>query len=263
MKDRGAKTALGVKQGLRYLLVCLMSSFLLTGCFADMEWKWAYDDGVKALKYNDLSKAQEKFTKAVLISEKFGPADPRFINSMRYLADTYITQDQFAEAEPFYLKVLQYEQSKGGKDSLPLAMTYYRLGQIYVQTKEISSAKEALDQAQVILHNLGADDSLDWARVMACKGSLYLQSNRISQAQKYCEKALAIYEQDPSTPTTDKGKVLSDLGNVYRAQDESDKVAEVKQKLTMLSLEKARNVIQTMSPLTSAGHVKTGNNDEP
>ena len=95
-----------VKLGLLLLLLSPLTSFAQIHQDpphqASSEWEAHLAPGVKLFEQARFAEAEDFFKRARREAEKFGPQDIRLASVLGYLGAVYVSQGQYAQAEPLY-----------------------------------------------------------------------------------------------------------------------------------------------------------------
>lgn len=108
-------------KGLRGFGVMLAVSFLLSGCMEPDGFEVALTAGDQAYKDKQYESAQRGYERAIDFAEREyaqGKGEANLIQGLHALADCYSAQNQFAKAEPLYLRAAQLQESKVGTDMM-------------------------------------------------------------------------------------------------------------------------------------------------
>jgi tetratricopeptide (TPR) repeat protein len=148
------------------------------------------------------------YRQALAIRETlYGVDSPELISTIDGLANTYSKEQQFAAAEPLYLRLVALWESVGGKDHPMVAVVLDKLVVFYAKKGEVEKAREALARSVAIRSGFLA------------VGLSHQAADEISQEHQEQAKALyhrALVALGPSTPANEDlieqiKKALADL----------------------------------------------------
>jgi len=141
------------------------------------------------------------------------------------LADLYLQQARFTEAEPLLLRAIEIDKEINGADTLEEANHLAKLGFVLVRTKRFGEAEQALRRSLAITEDrLGAEHPFT-ARSTNGLAYFFYSQKQYDEASSLMRRALHIYQatygpEHPNTLTAEQnlGAVLIRLGKFEQAE---------------------------------------------
>lgn len=159
----------------------------MTSCMQETAWENNMTAGDLQFKQRHYGEAAKDFSQARQEAEKFAPEDDRRARTLERLADTYVKERRYTEAESLYKQVLAAQEKTAGPTGAGVAESLNRLGKMYY---------------------------LQFEDYCLSKDFAYEETRKLSES--LLKRALAIREKafGPDHPAV--AESLSDLADVYR-----------------------------------------------
>lgn len=177
--------------GAMLLLVLIVSP----SCAHERLWESYRESGEKEYQEGRFAEAEKMFLAALHEAEKFGPEDPRLARTLNNLAFLYVTQDQYAEAEPLLKRALAIRQQALGTEPAEVATSLNNLAALYGAQGEFEKAEPLYQQAIRILETAQGPDRLDLATAMSNLALLYEAREDYGKADVLYQEALTVMEK--------------------------------------------------------------------
>lgn len=149
-----------------------------------------------------------------------GESDKETIASLERLADFYLMQSRFAEAQPLYKKAIKLRQSKGVADDPLIIKDLEQLGLLFQKQGRSSDAAIYFKQAVVMSERLLGPDDLAVADALMALGKFFVDDDQAAQAVPLLQRALAIRSKKLPDSDAKIARTLEVLGNAYMAIDD-------------------------------------------
>lgn len=175
-----------------------------------------------AFNQGRVEEAEEGLTHALESSEALGPLN--VYTSLSYLADLYLSQQDYSAAEPLYRRALDLAQGALGAGHPGLTPTLNSLALIYKEQGNFARANEMLEQAQQIFVDAFGPNDPSVAMGLRNIARLRRVEGNPERAESLYQVALSILEQalgpdDPSIAETldELAGLLEERGRVNDA----------------------------------------------
>ena len=116
----------------KLLILMFVCSAMTNAAFAKTsQWDEYINTGMTAYKEESYSKAEQSFSTALKLAEKFGPQDKRLTKSLDKLASFYREQGIPAKAEPLYKRLLMMKVKALGPSHPDVASAVNNLAEAF------------------------------------------------------------------------------------------------------------------------------------
>jgi tetratricopeptide (TPR) repeat protein len=166
-------------------------------CSQEAGWESAMAAGQRAAARGDYAAAQRHFTAAVSKGEQFGFADLRVAQALTLLAQAYVAQQKFVEAEPAYLRALTIFQSVRGEEHPDVAAVLNNLGVLHKKHGQYTVAEPYFTRALAIKEKLLGADHPDVGLSLRNLALLYAAQERYDVAEPLFRRGVTIQEKSP------------------------------------------------------------------
>ena len=178
---------------------------------------------------------KERYVEASLIGESSlwladrvfgGQPDSQTERSMELLAESYINQKHYANAQRVYEQLLLKRSQESGPEHPTVAKILWRLGDIQAMQGSAQAAALMYENALTIEKKTLSKTDILLTEHMLYLGNFYASVGKPEDAEKYYLHALSVRssvfgEQDPSV-----ANAMLVLAEFYRSQDEMDKAEQ-------------------------------------
>jgi len=191
-------------RGLRSLGVMLAISFSLAGCLQPDGFDVALTASDQAFKDKQYDAAEKGYVRAVEFAEQTyhkGEGESNLIQGLKSLAECYVAQQKYSEAEPQYLRASQLLESKVGKDMM--------------QTGKLSP------------------DFENWVSILMSLADTYRAEGKFSDAEKAYKRVLALEDKLTNANKAIKAKAQSELAECYAKQGKHKEAKALRAKLNV------------------------------
>jgi|GEM_PF-3717257 len=211
----------------------------VSGCSLMPNIDSSIDSGNKALSDGQLDRAEQSFQQAIGEAEKTGKKDKVAIAKVG-LADTYVEQDIYDDAETLYEDALELE---GGKPTTITPRIYHGLGKLNLKRQTYALAEKYLTKSLKMQKELDEPSDLETAKILNHLAELYqLKGNKDLAKQNY-EEALSTLEGSEPKDYKLQTKVMEELAHIAADNQDMDAAQDYKKRLTELQLNHAKNVM--------------------
>ncbi len=135
------------KTGWLLLGILCLASFAVAD---DTAWAKYSEAGGKAYRSGQYAEAEKLLLVALKEAEKFGELDGRLIYSLNDLAELYRAQGKYAEAEPFFRRVLAILEKALGPEHPDVATTLENYAVLLRKTNRDAEAAKMEARAKTI-----------------------------------------------------------------------------------------------------------------
>ena|GEM_PF-6450970 len=215
--------------------LCLLISVCLPSRADNVEWEQMNEQGLKAMKENNLEDAESIFKKAEEKLAESGHQESDLATVKHHLGELYEKQGNFKDAETYYKEAIELRKESLGEDNLLTARSMVNLGRMYEKERKFDDAAEQFNTAGVIIDkSMGAQ----YPGVRAPADLVNWISDGVEKDQKV--PTHATFEADnlqkkhgDSHPGA--AEKLNDLGEFYRAHGNFDQAEELYKRATDLN----------------------------
>jgi len=189
--------------------------------------------GQKAASRGEYAAAERNFSGAIAKGERFGRNDLRVAQAVSQLAQVYVAQGKFVDAEPLYLRALHIYEESRGNEHLDVAATVNNLGVLHKMHGQYAAAEPYLVRALAIKEKLLGTEDPEVALSLHNLASLYVAQERYEQAEPLFRRAIAIRERGAHGPELAKSLeqyagVLRRVGRAVEAEAIEARAKEVR-----------------------------------
>lgn len=147
-----------------------------------MSWKKCSEAGKQAVKKGDYLLARKYFLDAVARSEKLGPKDSRFIETLNNLAGVYLKVGDLSHAELILKRLLITDEKGRATEDLALAVNFDVLAKAYQAQGNLVESASALKRVLDIRAKKLGSSHPDVIAVNNELGKLYMEQGRYDEA---------------------------------------------------------------------------------
>jgi len=219
---------------------------LTSGCGLIPSYENSMSSGQRLLGNNEFDKAEESFEKALAEAEKSGKDKEKIAAAKAGLAGVYVAQENYDDAENLYSEALGIEEDLGDAKNATTEKIYHGLGTINLERNASAKAEKYFTKAVEIQEALPDADEGETASLLSGLGRVYLTRNQKAKAQANLEQALDILDGMKQKNYKEEQNVLEALANIASDDDDMDKAAEYKKRITDLQLSHAKNVMSIL-----------------
>jgi tetratricopeptide (TPR) repeat protein len=154
--------------------------------------------------------------RALAVAERqFAPDDPQLIMWIERLANLYVFQGQYDQAEPLFKRALAVtEKVRGGSSSAAAELSrLYRFQNRYAESEQLLRAALESREKTFGSEDVGLCSWLNWLAV------LYEIQYRFGDAEPFRKRCLSIREKAMGGDDPSVGQSLHELAKLYRMQD--------------------------------------------
>lgn len=196
-------------------------------CAEDTQWEQMNEQGLKAIKDNNLEEAETIFKQAEEKLTNSGHQDADLATVKHHMAEIYEKQGKYQDAENYYKEALQLRQENLGDDSLLTARTMVNLGRMYEKELKMNEAADTFNKAGVIIDkSLGGQypgigqpaDLVKW---------LDNQAEKEDKVPSHATKQADRLEKQHGANHPEASDKLNNLGDFYRAHGKFDQAEEL------------------------------------
>ena len=156
-------------------------------------------------RYNE---AEKEYVNASIEAEKLGPRNPTMIALLDEFANFYVSQGNWARAEPLFRRELDLRKSLSGEQCPEVAQCKKQFAEMYISEGRFYDAESLLQEALqywegVVDQNVNnprantTKDRLVMADCLDDLAKIYRQTNRYDQAKQIEQRSMTI-RQNPS-----------------------------------------------------------------
>jgi len=201
-----------------------------------------------------LERAMAECQQALALAERHHGREHLLVGrALRSLADVYVKQGKYAQAEPLYLRSISiYEKNAPDGNVLPSVLN--QLGLLYNEQRRDKEALAAYERA-LILHE--AVDGPDHSRTVTVRHNIALMhahSGRHDEAIRLLKLVLAARERTHGTDHIEVADALATLGYVYgEAGDEKSAEPYLRRALAMRESQLGKHHPSVATSVTNLG----------
>src|SRR4029450_13142813 len=166
----------------------------------------------------------------------YGADDAHTAKAKKGLAISVARQARYAEAEPLFQQLLEYEQAVGDQRELGSVLVNY--GNLKRLEGDYGAAQSLLQRAVALLERTGEPASLSLSKALGNLGLVYRQQGRERDAITAFERSLSILmkSQGPSSSMVANAKkqlshLYRDVGELETAQQYGEEALAIREKL--------------------------------
>ena len=198
------------------LAVWIFTSELALAQTAD--WARYTDAGIAATEEHRYAEAEKQFKAAIEEAEKFGPGDTRLATSLSYLAEVYVVQQKYAEAEPLYQRALEIREKAKGPEHHDVLVSLNNLAAVYYVHGKYAEAESFYKRSLSILEKVQGPDSPEVATILNNLAELYRAQGKYAEAEPLYKRLLIIEEKALGPDDPNVAASLNNLALLYANQ---------------------------------------------
>ncbi|MBO0766405.1 MAG: tetratricopeptide repeat protein, partial [Hyphomicrobiaceae bacterium] len=201
------------------VLFLLVAAVLAAGLALVAGPIWYAEHLNNAGRYEDAIAIEQRYLK---IAETIrGPDDPLVSLVLNGLAESYLKQAKFAEAEQLYRRALAIDEKSFGPEHPEVARKVNNMAQLLQATNRLAEAEPLMRQALAIDEKSIGPEHPNVARILSNLAGLLQATNRLAEAEPLMRRALAIDEKSPEHPN-----VATDLNNLSELLRATNRLVE-------------------------------------
>ncbi|MBI4533242.1 MAG: caspase family protein [Candidatus Melainabacteria bacterium] len=182
-------------------------------------WKTYMDTAKKLREEGRVVEAEKILGAAQREADNFPANDLRRISTVCELADLYVSQQRYSDAEPICWKVLPELEKASASHSVELSAILINLGEILAQKGKYGDAESMCKQALLLREKTHASEDESTAKCLDILAQGNFQANRYAPATELAQKALAIRERSASSDERALAKNIKLLAALNVAQE--------------------------------------------
>ena len=155
-------------------------------------WLRYTEAGRNAHREGRYAEAEEQFKAAVKEAETFGEQDPRYATSLNSLALLYLTQGNYAQAEPLLQRSLAIAEKALGPEHPNVATSLNNLALLYYTQGKYAQAEPLYRRALAIAEKALGSEHPNVATTLENHADLLQKTNRDAEAANLEARAQAI-----------------------------------------------------------------------
>lgn len=191
----------------------------------DSLWQTYRDNGEREYAQGRVAEAERLFLAALREAEKFGPQDPRLARTLGNLGFLYVTQEQYAEAEPLLKRALTIRETALGPDHQDIATSLNNLAALYEAQGHSGQAQPLYLRALAVWEKALGPDHPHIATALSNLALHYEARKQYDLAVPLYPRMLAIWEKalGPDHPDVAAGlENYADLLRKVHRHEEAD-----------------------------------------
>jgi tetratricopeptide (TPR) repeat protein len=204
---------------MRRLLV-LIFALALAGAAQNAEEAFSGDfrRAVNLLSEQKYAAAEQAFLQAVKGAERFGLDDGRVGTTLNGLAQAYIGQKKFSEAEAACRRALPIVEDEYGDGSLELAELNFTFGRLWFEQGRTEAALPYLQRTMVTYEDSFGDANPKTAQVLCLIGDTYRASKNFQEAEGPLRKCADIFEKELGLQSAELAEAQHSLALTFQGE---------------------------------------------
>ncbi|MBX9876979.1 MAG: tetratricopeptide repeat protein [Candidatus Obscuribacterales bacterium] len=220
----------------------------MSGCSLMPNFDNSMKDGRNALSEGQLNRAEQHFQQAIAEAEKSGKHTHQVAVGKVGLADTYVEQEIYDDAETLYEDALEIEGTDNNETTVKI---YHGLGKLNCKRQTFALSEKYLQKALKMQLELDSPDEIETANIYTDLADLNLLKGKPTIAKENFEKSLEILEGLEKKQYKLQEKVTAALANIAADDQDMDAAQDYKKRLTDLQLDHAKNVMSVLPWVTN------------
>jgi tetratricopeptide (TPR) repeat protein len=163
-------------------------------------WEHYMAEGAQAHQNGQETNAEMFYLAALEDVQSAGPEDPRLAATLNTLAILYHTQRKYAQAEPFYQRVLKLLEQTIGPDHPTLATTLNNLAVVYEAQDKYAEAAPLYQRALALIERTLGPEHPNLAAALDNYADLLRKMQREAEAESAEARARAIWAKQKPEP---------------------------------------------------------------
>ncbi|MBX9771093.1 MAG: tetratricopeptide repeat protein [Candidatus Obscuribacterales bacterium] len=199
--------------------------------------------GHRALSDGQFDRAEQHFQQAIGDAEKAGKKTPQVAVAKVGLADTYVEEEIYDDAETLYEDALDIDSAEMGQTS---EKAFHGLGKLNLKRQTFALSEKYLTKALKIQKDLGETNTVETAKVLNDLGDLYQLKGKSTLAKQNFEESLNILEDLDAKEYKLQTKLMENLATIAADEEDIDAAQDYKTRITQLQLSHAKNVMSIL-----------------
>ena len=155
-------------------------------------------EGVNLCKLNRTREAEHAYKKALVLQESLTQTkEDSFLVPLSFLADFYLSERRFTEAEPLYRKASALNANSSSPNDLMTAHVFHQLGATCAGLSRDLEAEDLYKQAIKVYDNLPSPIKGEQAACLMELANLYTRQKKYSAAENNYNRCLTILKDVP------------------------------------------------------------------
>ncbi len=150
--------------------------------------------GQKAAEFGDAALAEKSVKEALAEAEQLGDKDPRLALTLDGLAQLYLRQRRYPDAEQLAKRLLARREQVAGPESQEVAASLVFLASLYQLQGRPLEAEPPVQKAIAIVEKLPGGGQ-DLAHTLSLLASIRYDQGKIAEAEELYKKVLALHER--------------------------------------------------------------------
>lgn len=172
---------------------------------AELEQQWGEWNAFEEMSRNEVRTRETTF----------GPDSPELATSLERLADTCLFQENYDEAEQYYLRALSIRESTLGPDDSTIPASLNGLARIYRFREQYTHAEELVQRAARIYQASCGKDSIEYGRTQEHLASLASAQQQQQRAEELYDLAVSTYRQIAGSESREYAEGLYHFAHFY------------------------------------------------
>lgn len=185
------------------------------------------DAGYDAFQDGRFSEAEDLLLTALDQTESLAPDDVRRATTRTTLADLYLAQARYGEAEVLYRQGLSVMELALDPDHLDLASHLVRMAEFYIDQGVYPEAEPLYERAVAIAEAALGRDHPDVGTALAGLASIHYTQGLLAEAEPLFERSLFILEATLEADDVRLADVLEEYAALLRVTDRGPQAAEI------------------------------------
>lgn len=215
----------------------------MSGCSLLPNFDNSINEGRRALSEGQLNRAEQHFQQAISEAEKSGKHTHQVAVGKIGLADTYVQQEIYDDAETLYEDALEIEGTDNNETTEKI---YHGLGKLNCKRQTFALSEKYLKKALKAQLELESPDDEETASIYSDLADLYLLKGNTPLAKENFEKSLQLLEGLDRKQYKLQEKVTAELANIAADEQDMDAAQDYKKRLTNLQLNHAKSVMSVL-----------------
>lgn len=193
-------------------------------------WQTLVLAATRAADAKDFKSAEELLQRAVKVTSRFPPGDPRAGITQNTLGLVYRDEKKYAEAAKAYESALTLLERSYGQESLDVGNIDFNIASVLIEDGKYDAALPHVQHSRTIFEKVLGAQSLKAAASYCLLGEAYRNMNRFDEAEKPLKQCADLREASSGVESPELADALYNLGLVYGHQGKL-KLAEPNLKL--------------------------------
>lgn len=189
------------------------------------DWNAYVIAGEKAYQRGDYAQAEKQWLVALRVADGFGSEDGRLSQTLDKVTALYQAQGRYAEAEPFYERLLRIDEEAVGPIHPNVARDLDNLAALYQVRRKYTEAASAFKRSVVIWQKVLWPKHPHVATTLDKLARVYESEGNYTEAEAVYRRALAMREEVLGSSHPVIAESFASLARLYRVQGKTAKGA--------------------------------------